>query len=136
MFHTGTNGQRHNIPRAATVMASHPILAGVPVGTPVMIDGCGPVFVPQAGAKVLVMKDDPVNPFDPPMPELNGLRMPALMVGQLGRGRVALVTMRPTAPMQALPGLRGNFVHNVFDWLAEERVAERRMWLDTEVHAS
>jgi len=122
----------HHLPLAATVVATHPILAGVPIGSELQVAGCAPVFVPtDPSAKVLMYHDDPItpqNPATPDMPEFYGLRCPCLMVGKIGQGRVALVAIRWPEPVQALPGLRGNFIHNVFDWLAEERIAERQFY--------
>jgi RNA polymerase sigma factor (sigma-70 family) len=117
----------HDLPRRATVVEEHAVIPGVLAGTSMMLPGCGPVYGPKAGAKALMLKDEPVSPQDPPDERLNGLRMAVMVMGKLGRGRVMTLGTWPGV-LGKLPGLRGQFGHHVVKWLAEERVAERGLW--------
>jgi hypothetical protein len=117
----------HDMPRRATVLEEHAVLPGVEAGATVMLPGCGPVYVPARGARALMVKDEPVIPQDPPNERLRGLRMPVMVMGKLGRGRVVSMGTWPSA-FKKLAGLKGPFGHHVLKWLAEERVAERQLW--------
>jgi hypothetical protein len=114
----------HSLTMSATVLQSHPILRGLPVGEHLQVYGCGTVCVPTLdGAQVLIRKDTPVDPLFPKIPALHNTRMPVLTVGHLGRGRVAVVQDSQTLANH--PGIRGGFLKNAFEWLAEPRLHER-----------
>jgi hypothetical protein len=125
MYHTPGH---HALPRVARVVATHPMIAGLAVGTKMETYGCGPAFIPHRHARVLMVRDEAVNPQDPPDERLNGLHMPVLTLGRLGKGRVAIVALRWLEPIQELSELRGNFAHNVLEWLAEEQIGKRELW--------
>jgi hypothetical protein len=105
----------HGWPIPATVREEHPVIAGLSKGTPLLIPGCGPLYRPVKGARMLIAKDKLAE--SPGTPELLPCRMPVLLTGNIGRGR-AIVDHKGFIPQTAL-GAR--FTSNVLEWLAAPR---------------
>jgi RNA polymerase sigma factor (sigma-70 family) len=79
------------LPLPATVCGTHPLLPELKIGQHLSVTGCGPLYVPQDNAKVLITKDRWVPPADHTVPGAGALQMPVLLVGELGRGRIAVI---------------------------------------------
>jgi RNA polymerase sigma factor (sigma-70 family) len=102
-----------------TVRAAHALLPGLRAGGKVDVAACGPMYRPAAAARVLIEKDMIVPAAHHRVPGLGGARMPAYVVGELGRGRVvvALVLM-----------LHGDFARNLTVG-PREYITELLAWL-------
>jgi hypothetical protein len=118
MYHTP---QGHGWPMPAVVHEAHPVIAGLAAGTDLLIAGCGPVYRPTEGSRVLISKRETIRGEG--VGELGPSQMPSLIVGNLGRGRV-VVDHQGVPPLLTMnPALGGKFITNVLDWLAEPRRA-------------
>ena len=82
-------------PLPATVRGEHPLLPGLKTGTQIAVRGCGPAYRVMPGAQVLLTKDHVVQPMEHGMSEIGALQMPCYILGQLGRGRVAVIHAWP-----------------------------------------
>ncbi len=74
----------------ATVREEHPLLGPLQPGDRMLITGCGPVFRPRPGARVLITKNYTVTPQQHGIAGLGTVEPPAYIVGQIGRGRVVV----------------------------------------------
>jgi hypothetical protein len=82
-------------PLPASVLSDHPLLPGLRTGQSIPLRGCGPAYRVVPTAKVLLEKDRPVEPHEHGIPGLGTIRMPCYILGQHGRGRVAVVHAWP-----------------------------------------
>jgi RNA polymerase sigma factor (sigma-70 family) len=111
----------HGMPVPATVVAGHPILAGIGVGTSLRVDGCGPVYKPAPEATVLVTKDRLFEPHEHQQPALGPAHQPVMLAGPCGRGRIVAMHLNAPDPMANHPRLQGDYMTNILTWLAEPR---------------
>jgi RNA polymerase sigma factor (sigma-70 family) len=113
----------HGRLRPMCVQSRHPIIDGLNVGDRFVGPGCGHIFQPAAHANLLVAREDQVRPTYIDAPQFSPMRMPILLTGQLGDGRVIKVNINPSPqmPFHHHPALRGRFATNCFNWLAEPR---------------
>jgi hypothetical protein len=79
----------------ATVLHEHPLVPGLRAGERIMVRGCGPAYKVMSGARVLLAKDYVVPPEQHGRRDAGSLQMPCYILGQLGRGRVAVVHAWP-----------------------------------------
>jgi RNA polymerase sigma factor (sigma-70 family) len=125
-----TPGQ-HNLPLPGTVLRSHPVIAGMTAGTAMTLGGCGPVYKPRADAVVLIQKDPLVRPNDTGAGSGPGHLggqveqglMPVLVLGQVGRGRVAVVPQPDVRTILNHPAMQGDFLGRIIRYLAEPHVS-------------
>jgi hypothetical protein len=109
-------------PLPATVQREHPLLPGLRAATRIMTRGCGPVYRVVPTAQVLLTKDYLVQPREHGMSGLEPMRMPCYILGQLGRGRVAVVHTWPHQWfIRDLTVGSGEYFSNLFRWLAGSR---------------
>jgi RNA polymerase sigma factor (sigma-70 family) len=108
----------------ATVLSGHPLLPGLKPGARMMLRGCGPAYKVIPGAQLLVTKDHVVPPHEHGMTSLGPIQMPCYILGQLGRGRVAVVHAWPHQWFsQNLSIGHEQYFLNLINWLA---ASERR----------
>jgi len=112
---------RHALPRPARVVATHPIIDGLAVGQEFTVPGCGMIFKPAENTRVLIMRTDPVRPTFVNPPGHVPIPMPAMITGQLGRGRVIKLNTNQGMPFHQLESINGCFTTNCINWLAEPR---------------
>lgn len=109
-------------PQWATYQKRHPAFPGISPGTPILISGCGPLYKPVHGAEVLMTRNDIVEPNDPNHSlAVPAMRIPALVVGELGRGRVIVLNAVNPDGIFRHRSYQGDYLANVFRWLAEPR---------------
>jgi hypothetical protein len=123
-FHTRPCGQ----PLPVRVLREHPLLPGLKVGMRMMLNGCGPAYRPVHGAQMLLAKEMRVGADEHGMiGEPAALPMPAYLLGQLGRGRIAAVHAWPHEVFtRSLATDREQYFVNLLRWLSEPR---REMFL-------
>jgi RNA polymerase sigma factor (sigma-70 family) len=112
--------------RPATVLREHAVLPGLKAGTRLSVEGCGPAYRPMPSAQVLIAKDQRLAVGEHHMPNVGTLPMPAYTVGELGKGRVAVVQNWPhwgrREKFESLFDLSfEQYVLNLLNWLAEPR---------------
>jgi RNA polymerase sigma factor (sigma-70 family) len=109
-------------PLPATVLREHALLPGLKAATQIMVRGCGPAYRVMPNAQVLATKDYLVQPHEHGMNDLGPLPMPCYIVGQLGRGRVAVVHAWPHQWFIRYLKLDPNqYFPNLLRWLAAPR---------------
>ncbi len=120
-FYTFCTPGGHGRPRPVKVQHPHPIIEGLSVGDGFDVPGCGLIYTPVPGARVLIAREDAVRPSFADVPGFVPTRIPILMTGQVGTGRVVKVNTVSGRPFHTHPALRGRFVTNCFNWLADPR---------------
>ena len=106
----------------ASVLAEHPLLPGLKTGAQLNVSGCGPVYRVVDGARVCITKDLLVGPAEHSIPGLGSTRMPVFIVGQLGRGRVAVSNVYHHEQIAAhLNVSESEYLAGILRWLAEPR---------------
>jgi RNA polymerase sigma factor (sigma-70 family) len=106
----------------ASIVREHPLLPGLKAGTRVMVRGCGPAYRVMPGALVLARKDYPIQPREHGMSDVGTLQMPCYILGQLGRGRVAVVHAWPHQWFIRDLNIGGEeYFLNLLRWLAAPR---------------
>jgi hypothetical protein len=109
-------------PLPATVQREHPLLPGLRAGTRMMIRGCGPAYRVVPGAQLLVTKDRLIAPREHGIGGEGAMRMPCYILGQLGRGRVAVVHAWPHEWFIRNLSIGGEeYFENLLCWLAGSR---------------
>lgn len=113
---------RHGLLKPMRVEQDHPIIEGLSTGDRFHGPGCGLIFEPAANTRVLVAREDPVQPNYPDCrSDIEPRRMAILLTGQIGDGRVIRNSTMLGNPFHHHPALRGRFITNCFNWLAEPR---------------
>lgn len=107
----------------ASVHVAHPLLPGLRPGDQVPVAACGPIYQPVPTARVLIEKNMIILADQHGIPGLGPARMPAYVVGELGRGRVvaALVLMLHGNFARHLDVGSTEYITNLLAWLAEPR---------------
>ncbi|HEV2296467.1 MAG TPA: sigma-70 family RNA polymerase sigma factor [Tepidisphaeraceae bacterium] len=106
----------------ASVIDEHPLLPGLKQGMTFLSYGCGPVYRPTPGTKVLVVKDQVIEQDEHGIPGLGPARMPVCLVGQLGSGRVFIANVLQQAEIaQHLTVSPTDYLLNVVSWLVAPR---------------
>jgi hypothetical protein len=106
----------------ATVLREHALLPGLKAGAPLMVRGCGPAYKVIPGAQVLIAKDYLVPSQQHGLRDVGPLQMPCYIVGQLGRGRVAVIHAWPHEWLaRNLAGGSVEYFTNLLRWLAGAR---------------
>jgi RNA polymerase sigma factor (sigma-70 family) len=80
---------------SANVLREHRLLPGLRDGQSISVRGCGPVYRVAPTAQVLMEKSRDVLPHEHRIAGMGPTRMPCYILGQLGRGRVAVVHAWP-----------------------------------------
>jgi RNA polymerase sigma factor (sigma-70 family) len=110
---------------SATVLEEHPLLHNAKTGATFMTNGCGPVFRPMLGTRVLIAKDRVVMPDEHRIPGLGPAKMPVCAVGQVGKGRVMVANVHRESLLSDLVGVSGEeHLASVIRWLAEPQRGE------------
>jgi RNA polymerase sigma-70 factor (ECF subfamily) len=106
-------------PLPATVEREHRLLPGLRAGSSLQLRGCGPVYRVMPTAQVLITKDALIQPHEHSIAGAGPLRMPCYILGQLGRGRVAVVHAWPHQWFsQNLNVSSESYYVNLLQWLA------------------
>ena len=107
-------------PRWATYHERHPAFPGIRPGAPMLVSGCGPIYKPVPDAKVLMTHNGVVSPNEPLCSMTVPPRhIPALVVGQIGLGRVIVLNVVNPDCIFRHPAFQGDYLANVFHWLAD-----------------
>jgi RNA polymerase sigma factor (sigma-70 family) len=114
------------LPRPATVLRDDRLLPGLRAGTKLIVDGCGPAYRPLRHARVLVARDEQLTQEKHRVEGLGPLPMPVYVVGELGKGRVAIVQNWPHWGLRQPFASTFNvsyqqYTQNLLNWLAEPR---------------
>jgi hypothetical protein len=109
----------HGWPVPATVWETHAVIAGLAERASILVAGCGPLYRPVAGAKVLITQDRRVTGHG--IPGLGAVSVPVLITGKIGKGRVVVDHQGFPALLNGHPALKGEMTGNVLEWLAEGR---------------
>jgi hypothetical protein len=104
-------------PMSATVLREHPLLPGLRAGMTMTVAGCGPAYRVMPSARVLIAKDEVVQPSQHRIAGLGPIPMPCYILGQLGRGRVAVNHTWPTKG----PGVSHRAAYQISRQLAVSR---------------
>lgn len=120
----------HATPVSATVLKNHQIIKTLRPGDKLGVSGCGPVFEPLGGhGTVLVAKDQPVVAMGRGAAALGPMKMPVIVAGRLGKGRVVIAALGPSQFMTR-HGRLWSFTADAVSWLAEPSlIARERRWL-------
>jgi hypothetical protein len=122
----------HHLPVSATVLKRHPVIKSLRPGDKFEVTGCGRVFTPRPDAgTVLAEKDQPVVSLPISAPVMGPMKMPAITVGHLGKGRVVVAAFG-TCGFVEKSGMLWNFISDALDWLAEPALADREKRWDSE----
>ncbi len=109
-------------PRWATYHKRHPAFPGISAGTTFLVSGCGPLYKPVRGAEILMTRNDISEPNDLiHSMAVSAMRIPALVVGELGRGRVIVLNVLSPEGIFRHTAYQGDYLANIFQWLAEPR---------------
>jgi hypothetical protein len=96
----------------------HHLLPGLHPGLEVTVPSCGPVYQVAQDAKVLMSRDHLVMPAQHQLPNVGPLRPPLYIIGQLGKGRVAVVNVHAHRRIQLLRGLGSDYMDHLLAWLS------------------
>ncbi len=106
----------------ATIRQASPLLPGLQVGDEIPVSGCGPVYRPAEGTRVLITKRLHSSVAQGGLVDHGSVEMPVYLTGQVGRGRVIAVNLIPRSFL--LPRLSVSlpeYFANVIAWLAGPR---------------
>jgi RNA polymerase sigma factor (sigma-70 family) len=104
------------------VVGEHALLPGLKVGMGICGRGCGPVYHPAPGAKVLAVSDLIVCDREHGIAGLGPIPMPICLTGELGRGRVWVVhTFAHDRLAPQLPLPFEAYLRDLLLWLADPR---------------
>ena len=118
-FHTHP---RCNVPMPATMLRAHPLLPGLRAGDVIPVFSCGPLYKPMDDAQLVMSKEMVISPQEHRIPGLGPARMPAWIVGQLGRGRVVVASIGHHPFFARKMSVRPeDYVADVLMWLAEPK---------------
>lgn len=108
----------------ATVWAEDAeLLPGLKTGTSLMVRECGPAYLPREGTRMILTRDKIVQPREHGLAGVGGLPLPGYLLGQLGKGRVAVVHCWPhqaLMPYLSVPAER--YFPKLLAWLAAGRI--------------
>jgi RNA polymerase sigma factor (sigma-70 family) len=108
--------------RRATVVREHALLPGLKAGTTVDVKGCAPAYHVRADAQILMIQEHTIGPDVHGMPSLGVLPMPSYVLGNLGRGRVAVINIWSHARLLRYLSVGADeYFTNLLRWLAEPR---------------
>lgn len=108
--------------RPATVIREHPLLPGLKAGTRLDVKGCAPAYHVRADAQVLMIQEHTIPPSVHGMPSLGVLPMPSYVLGNLGRGRVAVINVWSHGRLLRYLNVGADeYFTNLLRWLAEPR---------------
>jgi len=108
----------------ATVRAEDSaLLPGLKVGTSLMVRECGPAYLPSEGTRVILTRDKIVQPREHGLAGVGELPLPGYMLGQLGKGRVAVVHCWPHQGLVPYLSVSAEqYFLNLLAWLASGRI--------------
>lgn len=123
----GWSKGRHMVCVPVTIQNRHETLPGLEPGDRLMLGGCGLLLRPAPGVQVLATQErlvrhtcqchecraSPMSTGELPMHEI--------LVGNYGRGRVFMSQSPETEPLINHPKTEGDWLENLFLWLAEPR---------------
>jgi RNA polymerase sigma-70 factor (ECF subfamily) len=119
-YHTKpTCGQR----TTATVLEEHSLLPGLKAGDEFSVSpACGPVYRAAAGAKLLMEKGPVLSEEEHGVAGLGPMKLPAFIVGNVGRGRVIVSNLFSQFELSAAVSVSSQeYLLNVLRWLGEGR---------------
>lgn len=101
------------------------LLPGLKLGMRLMIRECGPAYRPRAGARVIFTRDKLVQPDEHGLSDVGPLPLPGYLLGELGRGRVAVVHCWPHTQLTSYLSIPAeHYFLQLLCWLAAERRGE------------
>jgi RNA polymerase sigma-70 factor (ECF subfamily) len=108
--------------KPATVLREHPLLPGLRAGTRIEVKGCAPAYHVRRDAQVLIAQEHTIAPSEHRMSGLGTLPMPSYVLGELGRGSVAVINIWSHGRLlKYLTISAGEYFINLLSWLAKPR---------------
>jgi len=112
---------------AATVVGEDPLFPTFTLGRRAVVRGCGPVYKVAKGATLVMAKDRVIEPQEHGIPGLGAARMPVVVKGKLGEGRVIVMNCLRPPMLMAQMGVGGDYLTELLVWLAGgEKKSESR----------
>ena len=110
---------RCGVMRPARVLREHPLLPGLKPGMRIEVKGCAPAYHVRPDAQVLIQQEHAIAPDVHGMPSLGTLPMPSYALGELGKGRVAVINVWSHGRLlKYLSVSPAEYFINLLSWLA------------------